>query len=101
MAHLLSSKLLYMGESIYFHCPGCDMLHPIHISGAGAVWDWNKNPASPTFNPSLLVFKDEPGSRCHLFIIDGKIQFLGDCFHDMKNTTVEMVDIPEPETWLE
>lgn len=46
----------------------------------------------PTFNPSLLVNKDYPAQRCHSWVRDGKIQFLGDCFHALKNLTVE---IPE------
>lgn len=37
----------------------------------------------------------------YLFLTDGKIQFLGDCFHDLKNQTVDMVDISEPEIWIE
>ncbi|BBK03729.1 hypothetical protein [Enterobacter phage EspM4VN] len=65
------------------------------------MWSWNNNVDFPTFTPSLLVNVSDPASRCHLFLTDGKIQFLGDCFHDLKNQTVDMVDIPEPEIWIE
>lgn len=101
MSKFLTPKLLSMGESLYFHCPGCDMLHPYRVSGeaTGPVWQWNGNAEAPTLTPSLLVDRDKPERRCHLFLTDGKIQFLGDCHHDMKNTTVEMVDIPDPEFW--
>lgn len=34
--------------------------------------------------------RDNPESRCHSYVRDGKIEFLGDCFHDLKNTTVEL-----------
>ncbi|CAD5240726.1 hypothetical protein NBNDMPCG_00109 [Klebsiella phage vB_KqM-Westerburg] len=104
MSRFLSSKLLSMGDSLYFQCPGCNMLHPYRVKGSpeqGPIWEWNNDVVAPTFTPSLLVFKDRPGSRCHLFLTNGKIQFLGDCFHDLKNQTVDMVDIPEPEIWIE
>lgn len=103
MSQLLSPKLLSMGDSLYFHCPGCGMLHPYRVKGdaQGPMWSWNNNVVEPTFTPSLLVNASDPASRCHLFLTDGKIQFLGDCFHDLKNQTVDMVDIPEPEIWIE
>ena len=62
---------------------------------------WNNNVIEPTFTPSLLVNASDPALFCHLFLTDGKIQFLGDCFHDLKNQTVDMVDISEPEIWIE
>lgn len=104
MSRFLSSKLLSMGDSLYFQCPGCNMLHPYRVKGSpeqGPVWVWNNDVVAPTFTPSLLVNASDPQSRCHLFLTDGKIQFLGDCFHKLKNQTVEMVDIPEPEIWID
>lgn len=65
------------------------------------MWMWNNNIIEPTFTPSLLVNTTDPASFCHPFLTDGKIQFLGDCFHDLKNQTVDMVDISEPEIWIE
>lgn len=62
---------------------------------------WNNNVIEPTFTPSLLVNATDPALFCHLFLTDGKIQFLGGCFHDLKNQTVDMVDISEPEIWIE
>lgn len=103
MSQLLSPQLLSMGGSLYFHCPGCNMLHPYRVKGEaqGPKWQWNNNVVAPTFTPSLLVNPSDPQTRCHLFLTDGKIQFLGDCFHDLKNQTVDMVDIPEPEIWID
>lgn len=103
MSQLLTSKLLSMGGSIYFHCPGCNMLHPYRVKGEaqGPMWNWNGNIESPTFAPSLLVNPGDASSICHLFITNGKIEFLGDCFHNLRGTTVEMVDIPEPEIWVD
>ncbi|MCP8600812.1 anaerobic dehydrogenase, partial [Acinetobacter baumannii] len=34
-----------------------------------------------------------PASRCHLFLTDGKIQFLSDCHHELAGLTVDMVPI--------
>lgn len=65
------------------------------------MWSWNNNVIEPTFTPSLLVNATDPALFCHLFLTDGKIQFLGDCFHGLKNQTVDMVDISEPEIWIE
>lgn len=89
---------------LVFHCPGCGYDHPFHVApqrrepradGSPApLWEWNGSIESPTFSPSLLVFGMEPSKRCHSFVKDGQIQFLDDCFHDLKNQTVE---IPEWE----
>jgi hypothetical protein len=83
------------GKILLFNCPGCGCNHPFHVGFTGRPnWSWNGDYDKPTFSPSLVVFKDEPSQRCHSFVTDGKIQFLGDCFHDLKNQTVE---IPEWE----
>lgn len=103
MGKLLTSKLLSMGNSIYFHCPGCNMLHPYRVKGevSEPMWVWNENVDRPTFSPSLLVNPGDPSSTCHLFVTDGKIQYCSDSFHDLKGKTVEMVDIPEPDIWVD
>jgi len=54
----------------------------------------------PTFSPSYLVIGNEKtleetngrcGHRCHSFIKDGKIQYLDDCTHELKNKTVDLI----------
>lgn len=83
------------GRLFIFFCPGCKYSHPFHVGSVGRPsWEWNGSMDKPTFTPSLLVFKDVPEQRCHSYVTDGRIQFLGDCFHDLKNQTVE---IPEWE----
>jgi hypothetical protein len=67
----------------------------------GSGWDWNGSLDSPTLSPSVLVyehkssppFKDQP--RCHVFIRDGKIQFLSDCTHELAGQTVDVPDWDE------
>ena len=77
-----------------FHCPGCDYDHPFHVgySPDRPDWKWNGDMERPTFTPSLVVFKDDPAKRCHCFVTDGRIQFLDDCHHALKGTTVELPD---------
>jgi hypothetical protein len=89
---------------LVFHCPGCGYDHPFHVApqrrerradGSEApLWEWNGSMDKPTFTPSLLCNKDFPDKRCHSYVTDGKIQFLGDCFHKLAGQTVE---IPEWE----
>lgn len=64
-------------------------------------WGFNNNFEKPTFTPSLNTWwggykngdHDIPLHRCHSFITDGKIQFLGDCTHALANQTVDLPDI--------
>lgn len=85
-----------------FECPGCKTSHGIPVdqipSEYGSKWQWNGSMDYPTFSPSIHVFPHgaappfTPQPRCHSFVKDGKIQFLGDCEHELKNQTV---DLPE------
>jgi thiol-disulfide isomerase/thioredoxin len=80
-----------------FWCPGCRMLHCYatqrrNPKDIGPVWEWNGSEDKPTFTPSLLNWGSRPEQRCHLFVTDGKICYCGDCHHDLKGQTVDMVD---------
>ena len=79
-------------KQFVFHCPGCGYGHGVRVRGPDPVWNWNGSEESPTFQPSLLVNKDDPKTRCHSFITDGKIQFLADCHHSLRGQTVELPD---------
>jgi len=118
----LISKILRDGTDgrLTWWCPGCDSPHAInHGEGAGPRWTWNGDAVKPTFSPSVLTWWSEPANldneealqrdiqaaresggkvpqvdkRCHSFVKDGQMQFLGDCTHAMAGQTV---DIP---TW--
>lgn len=98
------------GRRVHFHCPGCDDVHGVTVDEGPVVWGWNGDLELPTFTPSLLVRgnqwpKDEypeyykathpevaPGDDtvCHSFVTDGRIQFLGDCTHELAGQTVEL-----------
>ncbi len=75
-----------------FHCPGCGYGHSYRIKSTigRPVWQWNGDLARPTFTPSLLVNEHRADSRCHLYVTDGKIRYLGDCWHALKDQTVPM-----------
>ncbi len=94
-----TTRLANDGTLIWW-CPGCDEAHGVPIRGEKA-WGWNQSMVAPTLTPSVHVhphegtpgvFKDQP--RCHVFIQNGMIQFLGDCEHHLAGQTVP---IPEWE----
>ena len=86
-------------KMIHFRCPGCDDVHSVAINGPSA-WGWNGRLDLPTFWPSVLVrYGHLPDGGpmgtdpvCHSFVVDGQIQFLGDCTHALAGQTV---DLPE------
>jgi hypothetical protein len=80
------------GISYYiFWCPGCKCGHSYCVGGPTS-WEFNGDVEEPTFKPSLLNYNEI--SRCHLFIIDGKISYCGDCSHELAGTTIDMAPIP-------
>lgn len=117
------SKILRNAEDggLMFLCPGCDSPHMVHVGeGGGPRWGYNGNPEAPTFTPSVLVrsqewtppvtsenlatWKREPWpqtkveSVCHSFVVDGRIQFLGDCTHALAGQTVDLPPFNEDES---
>ncbi|XJZ25961.1 DUF6527 family protein [Bacillota bacterium Lsc_1132] len=69
-----------------FYCPGCKENHAYTKDR----WEYNGNDEKPTFTPSLLYPKKK--IRCHLFLTEGKIQYLSDCDHELAGQTVEVPD---------
>lgn len=69
-------------------CPGCNWIHAMSPS----IHKFNEDIERPTFSPSILS-DNIPGKRCHSFIRDGKIEFLSDCDHELKNKTVDLPEI--------
>lgn len=96
---------------IHFRCPGCDAGHYIRTveandylpdeQGAKPIWGFNGDLDRPTFTPSILtwwpIYENgiEIGREkvCHSFVTDGRIQFLSDCWHSLKNQTIELPEI--------
>jgi len=97
-----------------FYCPGCDENHVVTTK-----WGFNGSLDKPTFTPSILTrgghyipghtgdcwctynaaHVDDPSGfvcfQCHVFITDGRIQFLNDCSHALSGQTVDLPDVME------
>lgn len=84
-------------KQIGWTCPGCGGMHRIPTDGSRG-WSWNGDFENPTISPSISVTWPHRGSgtitkKCHFFIKNGKIDFCGDCTHDMNNKKgVEMIE---------
>lgn len=81
-----------------FYCPGCKSTHRYDVvigdGCVGPVWSFNENPEAPTFTPSL-VYKSTAKTHtetCHLYVIDGNIQYLTDCTHELAGKTIPMIE---------
>lgn len=77
-----------------FWCPGCKTAHQIN-----SRWKFDGNMEKPTISPSILV-NGRPDAtytmpRCHLFVEKGRIRFLGDCDHELKGQTVDMIPLDD------
>lgn len=97
---LRSSEDGHGGQGLLFYCAGCKMAHQINVGeGPGPRWGYNGNPDKPTFTPSVLVTwtRFNVDQVCHTFVTDGRIQYLGDCTHDLAGQTI---DLP-PFAWGE
>ena len=80
-------------STFLFWCPACKAAHTYDTGGQHRPnWTFDGNLESPTFTPSLRYLT---GTKCHLFVTNGVIQYCGDCPHDMAGKSTPMVDIPE------
>jgi hypothetical protein len=102
--------------------PSGEMFIPIMLKGSRegtGKWSWNGDTEKPTLKPSVLTqsghlapnwkqgdgcwceyYKAHPEEtpvfhcfRCHTWINDGKAQFLGDCSHELKGQTLDLLDV--------
>ena len=118
---LAANKCTTGGMRYTLWCPDCNDTHTFYAGVPNQPsWDYNGNPERPTFTPSLITktghytSRHKPGDMCwcnyeelygskapfecyicHLFLTDGKIQFLPDCTHKLAGQTVELPDYPE------
>lgn len=83
-------KIIHQRDNeFFFFCPGCKCYHSWKVGGDHPRWTWNEDFEKPTVQPSILY----PQVRCHLYIREGRIQYLNDCTHALKGQTVDMVEI--------
>lgn len=87
-------------------CPACGGMHDFAVEqpfSNGARWGWDGSVVAPTFTPSMNIrigpFTTEDGRAgefdvCHYFLRGGRLEYLGDCTHNLKGQTVDLPDIP-------
>ncbi len=81
-----------------FFCPGCLKRHQFRVAGPEPRWIFNGDVERPTVSPSIFTDAGWLDRRCHCFIADGRIQFLDDCFHHLRGTTIDLPDFPDPRS---
>lgn len=80
------SKTLRSTDGMWIiHCEGCG-----HGHGFDKRWTMTGTDESPTFRPSHL--QTGAKGRCHIFVTDGKIEYLSDCEHHLAGKTVPLVE---------
>jgi len=94
MAKIRVGEFIHEGKKIrpdqyLYNCVGCGYEHAFSLKSEGGNHDFNMDLDCPTVSPSLLQ-NFTPGRTCHSFIVGGKIQYLGDCFHDYAGKTIEL-----------
>jgi hypothetical protein len=90
------------GQHLTWWCPGCEDFHGVPVVTAdrqpGRAWGWNGDREKPTLQPS--VFVNSPANQhhvpslpsCHVYLVEGVIQFLGDCTHRLAGQNVPLVE---------
>ena len=95
----MNPKVLKVSDSdrgrYIFYCPGCGENHYFDTIGKSPVWCFNGNEISPIVFPSIISYDINKNPVCHLFIRNGRIQYLKDCIHSMRGGTIEMTDMNE------
>lgn len=83
-------------NNFIIYCPACKKEHAFNKS-----WGFNNDFDKPTVDSSLLVngYDEElcVDFRCHSFIKEGTIIYLGDCTHDMKGERIPLPECEEPK----
>ena len=85
--------------TVEFTCPGCGWTHILNVDPKHGKprWTFNGDIDMPTLSPSIdatTAFRNgKPRSRCHSFVRDGRIEFLGDSTHVLAGQTVELPEI--------
>lgn len=82
----------YHHDQYEYMCLGCGYTHYFALKTEGGHHTWNNDYEKPTVSPSLLQNFSED-KVCHSFIQNGKIQYLNDCWHHLKDQTVDLLQI--------
>lgn len=93
---------------VFYYCAGCRSGHSVPVDGSGdsnSNWAWNGSAEKPTLSPSVRHFtpaRVDPDTQeqkpertlCHYFVVDGSINYLDDCAHDLRGV-LPLPDFPE------
>jgi len=90
----------------FVECPGCQSddagsghVFAVKLNDGSPGWTFNGDLEKPTFHPSMLarctLGPEKREHRCHSFVTDGRIQYLGDCTHSLRGQTVELPEVDE------
>lgn len=75
-------------------------------------WSFDGNYEWPTFSPSVNETRGQAGQSCedfkadprpwrnHVFIRQGRIEYLSDCTHEFAGTTVEILPLSEAQVGM-
>lgn len=97
----------WSANGLYWDCPGCGLQHWVNLDPGltraradgtherAPCWSWNEDFDAPTFSPRVRVTWTAGGEPqvCHMFIQDGRVQFLGDCTHALAGHTIELPEL--------
>ena len=89
--HIHEGEKFHPNQYMYF-CKGCGKTHVFGLKAEGGHHNFNMDLEVPTVTPSL-VQNFTPGQMCHSYINAGKIEYLSDCYHELKGQTIELPDI--------
>lgn len=87
-------------DAALLYMPGLPCHIMINLSGPHPVWGWNGSKENPTFSPSILTRLpwgiEQKEIVNHVFIREGRIQYLSDCTHEHAGKTI---DLPKLCDW--
>lgn len=76
-------------QRVGFDCPGCGLYHLLPTAAdASPNWTWNGSLDRPSLMPSINAWHGD--ERCNSFVVDGQINFLGDCTHALAGQLVPL-----------
>ena len=90
----MTSLVEITAQNLWFFCPGCQCSHCLNLDASrdGPRWTWDGNLEAPTVTPSVKCLAAGE-VICHLWIKAGRIEFLGDCEHDLAGQVVNMTEV--------
>lgn len=94
------ARVDFSDDIVQFRCPGCGWRHMLNTDPSiRPCWSFNGDLDRPTITPSINAWREYGGGRetqrCHSFVTNGRIQFLGDCTHALAGQTVDLPEVSQ------